>query len=287
MLTLLLKLRAPFTRLIWTPKEKRLLYALALLFALGFFGHAMFPLTPDAVHALMLNLGVHHHSGAQGFADTRALFSLPNAADVLSNLPFLAFGVWGLLRLRARRHGQAAAMTAFFIGLVCTALGSMWYHLAPSDATLLWDRAGMGLAFAGVMGLAAGQAGSVRVGLVTLWAALIGAALALGVWHSTQDVLPWSVVQFGGMVLILSCAFAQPAFPQPAFAQLKPSADAPIKLLALIGFYALAKAFESMDLAIYQATGYVVSGHSLKHIAASLAAIPVLASLNQGRRRQG
>ncbi|MCL2715343.1 MAG: hypothetical protein FWD68_12330 [Alphaproteobacteria bacterium] len=46
------------------------------------------------------------------FADTRTLLGLPNAADVLSNLPFLIMGIWGLVRLR--RFPDAPAGTAWF-----------------------------------------------------------------------------------------------------------------------------------------------------------------------------
>lgn len=264
-------------------KEKCVLSSLIALSAIAAIGHFAFPLTPANVQALMLALGLHAHGAGQSFADSRAMLALPNAADVLSNLPFLAFGVWGLMRLRGHElarentHPQRSAMRVFFAGLVCTAVGSMWFHLAPSNATLLWDRAGMGLAFAGVLSVAVGQRVSVRMGAVTLYAALIGAAAALCVWVLTEDVLAWSVVQFGGMLLILMCAVFKPA------QSTRISGCTPVNLMVLIGFYALAKAFESLDWAVFQATGQLVSGHSLKHLAASFAALPVLASL-QGER---
>jgi hypothetical protein len=31
-------------------------------------------------------------------------------------------------------------MWCIALGLVCTAMGSAWYHLDPTNATLVWDR---------------------------------------------------------------------------------------------------------------------------------------------------
>jgi hypothetical protein len=76
------------------------------------------------------------------FADRRAWLGLPNAADVLSNLPFLAIGVWALWRLRRAPAASPslAAWRAFAVALVLTAVGSAIYHWAPSNASLVGDR---------------------------------------------------------------------------------------------------------------------------------------------------
>jgi len=50
----------------------------------------------------------------------------------------------------------------FFVGFVLTAIGSAWYHLDPDDRGLAWDRMGMVVAFAGVLGLVAAHRVSVR-----------------------------------------------------------------------------------------------------------------------------
>ena len=53
-------------------------------------------------------------------------------------------------------------------------------------------------------------------------------------------------------------------------------------LAAMIGFYALAKVFEFFDHAIFEILGQTVSGHSLKHLAAAVAAYLALPMLKQG-----
>ncbi|XUJ36547.1 hypothetical protein ACQ5SK_17920 [Bradyrhizobium japonicum] len=65
------------------------------------------------------------------FVDTRTWLGLHNAGDVLSNLAFLAMGVWGLVRLRARNDALVGARF-LFVGLILTCIGSSIYHLDPT-----------------------------------------------------------------------------------------------------------------------------------------------------------
>jgi hypothetical protein len=48
--------------------------------------------------------------------------------------------------------------------------------------------------------------------------------------------------------------------------------------------YAAAKLLEMNDHAIFDLTGQLVSGHTLKHLVATLAALPVLASVRALRK---
>jgi hypothetical protein len=54
-----------------------------------------------------------------------------------------------------------------------------------------------------------------------------------------------------------------------------------ISLYAVVAWYALAKVFESNDHAIFEATGQWVSGHTLKHLTASLAALPIIFTIQK------
>ena len=220
---------------------------------------------------------MHGNLGGNHFVDSRAWLGIPNAADVLSNLPFAIFGVWGLgLQANTRKAFQpyvgreSFVLALFFIGLIFTALGSMLYHLAPSDSTLLWDRAGMAFAFAGMLGVAASERVSARSGIWLGLASLLVGALALLVWSKTTDVLPWITLQFGSLILILVLAITH-----------KHIKSLGVSLYAVVAWYALAKVFESNDHAIFEATGHWVSGHTLKHLAASLAALPIIFAIQK------
>jgi hypothetical protein len=215
--------------------------------------------------------------GGAPFADQHAWGLLPNAMDVLSNLPFAVFGFWGLWRLRqARDRSPGAAFDGagmFFAGLILTALGSAWYHLQPDGPRLVADRVGMTVAFAGLIGLAIRERVSVRASSPAAWFTMAAGLLAAFIGHQTGNVLPWALVQFGGMALVVMLAFVQPL-----------DGTAGVKLGWMIFFYALAKVFELTDYPVFDALGHLISGHSLKHLMASLAALPVLHALQTSVR---
>ena len=234
--------------------ETGLLLGAAALFALAVWGPA-------------LPASEHQHA----FADQRAWLGIPCALDVLSNLPFALAGVWGLVVLRRVAGIDSASrwlVALFFAGLLCTAAGSMLYHGQPHDAGLRWDRLGMVLPFAGLLGLAATSRVSARAGWAAAGGVLLAGPLAVVWWAHTGNLLPWAVVQLGGMLVVLALACL-------------PRRDGAlaVHLGAVIGLYAVAKLFEAADHAVFDATYQAVSGHSLKHLFAAGAAWPVLVAL--------
>jgi len=232
--------------------------------------------------AALLGPAVPAHALAFGaFADLRGWHGIPNAMDVLSNLPFAALGLWGLWRLRrfdAAWHATAPAAEPpgstldcawlFFAGLLVTAAGSAFYHLQPDTLRLAADRAGMAVAFAGLVGLAVCERVSQRAGWAMAWVMLIGGLLAAACGSEADNLLPWGIVQFGGMALVLVLALT-PRVPGALG----------LRLGAVIALYGAAKLFELGDHWLYEASGHFVSGHTLKHGVAALAAMPVLAAL--------
>ncbi len=255
--------------------ERRTFFIVVLMVTLGLVGHFTYPINSEVAKDLIVSLGLHNNLGGHHFADQQMWMGIPNTADVLSNLPFAIFGICGLwLQAQADKtsaqwmHGRAWVLSLFFVGLICTAIGSSLYHLAPSNKTLVWDRAGMAFAFAGLLGIAASERISARSGLWLAWASLSLGLVSLAVWVRTDDVLPWSIFQFGGMALVLALALIKPA-----------SHSLGISLVWVIVLYGAAKVFESADQAIFDATWHTFSGHTLKHLVASLAALPVIGAL--------
>ncbi len=244
-----------------TAPEACLLGALVLAFLAAVLG----PAIPQAPH---------YHA----FADQRLWWKLPFAMDVLSNIPFAvagASGWWALKRLPHAGHIDASRALArtFFLGLLLTAAGSSYYHLQPVDARLAWDRLGMVVAFAGLAGLAVTERVSARAGVAAAWAFGMAGTVSIEVWRTSGDLLPWTVVQGGGMLLVLVVALFKPV----------PNAWG-VPLVAVIAIYAVAKVSELADGAIFVWTGGWVSGHSLKHLIAALAAWPVIGAVKNKNR---
>lgn len=202
------------------------------------------------------------------FADRRSLRGVPNALNVLSNAPLVVVGVLGLRLVLRRGRGAAwerAAFLILFAGVALTGVGSAWYHLAPTTATLFWDRLPMTLAFMPLLALTLGERIGGRAGPWLLPLCLATGVASVVHWRLGEaagrgDLRPYALVQFLPILLIPLGLWL---FPRRWIR----GAD----LAAVVGWYALSKIFEALDARIF-ALGGVVSGHTLKHLAAGIAA---------------
>jgi len=215
------------------------------------------------------------------FADQRSWLGIPYTQDVLSNLPFALFGaigLWLLARAPAQALGRAhrALAALFFAGLILTALCSAWYHWQPDNAGLAADRLGMSVAFAGLLGLAAAGHISVRAGLALAVAVLLWGAGSVALWATQGNMLPWTLLQVGGLALMLVLTWVAP-LPRAV----------PVRWWLIIVIYAVAKGLELADETVFEGSAQWVSGHSLKHMVASLAAWPVVTGLDRLMQNAG
>jgi len=88
------------------------------------------------------------------FADARTFFGIPNFNDVVSNLGFALVGAFGTLALAGgmraaifERSADARPYLIFFVGIALVSVGSVYYHWAPSNERLFWDRLPMSIGF--------------------------------------------------------------------------------------------------------------------------------------------
>ena len=217
----------------------------------------------------------HYHD----FADARRLLGIPAGLNVLSNLLFLWAGGAGLHALFVARtlaivNRIRPAYAGFFAALVLVAAGSTVYHVAPANATLAWDRLAMTLGFMSFTTILLAE----RVSL-DLARRLFPWLLAAGV----ASIVYWRLGDTGGGGDLRAYALVQflPLALAPLILWLYPSRfTRRHELWWVLVLYGLAKAFELLDHEIYAALG-VVSGHSLKHLAAGVACILVLRHLRR------
>ena len=209
--------------------------------------------------ALLLVPPIPQDQGYHQFADQRTVFGIPNFWNVVSNLPFLAVGAAGLWRYR-----DDAATVVFFLGVFLTGIGSSYYHWDPNDSTLFWDRLPMTLCFAAILALVVEERVSPRTGAILLWPALAIGVFSLLLWRWTDDLRLYFWVQFfPGLAVILLFVLYPPKYTGTYY------------WTAAGALYALAKLFEFTDEAIYSA-GSLLSGHTLKHLAAAGACYAIL-----------
>jgi len=217
------------------------------------------------------------------FADCRTIWSIPNFFNVFSNLPFLVGGTLGLAIILKGGGSfidprEQLPYLVFFLGALLTSAGSAWYHLAPDNVRLLWDRLPMTLGFAGLVSAAAAERADLRLGLRSLWP-LAGLGVGTVVyWYATEragagNIIPYAAYQ-GWSILVIVLLIA--AFPARRYSH-------GTLLLWAAGWYGLAKIFETSDRGIYRLLGDTLSGHTIKHL---LAAGAVFAVVRQLRLRQ-
>ncbi|HEU4367388.1 MAG TPA: alkaline phytoceramidase [Methylomirabilota bacterium] len=201
------------------------------------------------------DLAYHH------FADQRAILFVPHGLNVLSNVGFLLAGAWALVRVaRAALPGwERVAGLVFATGLILTGLGSAWYHAAPGNATLVWDRLPLSALFPTVFAVVIGDRVSPAASRVLLAPLALGAVASVVWWQQTDDLRPYALAQFLPMLLI------------PLMLALLPGHRPAGFLLAGIALYAVGKGAEVADRGVFLLGG-LVSGHTLKHLLAAAAA---------------
>lgn len=206
------------------------------------------------------------------FADRRGLLGIPNFLNIFSNVAFLAVGGAGML-LCARRRGSLGAARAWgtcFAGVILVSFGSAYYHLAPDNATLVWDRLPMSLGFMALTVAVLADNVHPRLEKILLVpAALIGLASVI-YWHYADDLRPYLLVQFLPLLMI------------PVVLQTSGSRPADRRhLLAALGFYVAAKLAEHFDHAVFGLSGGLLSGHTLKHLLAAAALLEIYRMLRR------
>jgi hypothetical protein len=216
-----------------------------------------------AVIAVLLVPPIPQDPAYHQFADVRPLLGIPNGLNVLSNLPFAVVGLAGLVAVSRLRTWERWPYAALFAGTALTSIGSAYYHLAPDNWRLVWDRLPMTIGFMGL--LTAVLAERVSLGLARR---LFVPLLLFGVgsvvywyWSETLgsgDLGPYAIVQFGSLLVVLIALLASR------------STHGDDRYFYLgVGAYLLAKLFEYVDRPIYEA-GHIVSGHAVKHAVAAV-----------------
>ncbi|MBL0312723.1 MAG: ceramidase domain-containing protein [Holophagaceae bacterium] len=211
------------------------------------------------------------------FADQRTMLGIPNFWNVVSNAAFIPVGLaalWVMVRNPKPRFHAPFERWAYFVafaGVLLVGLGSGYYHLHPDNRKLFWDRLPMTLVFMALMSAVIAERIHAKVGGVLLLPFLLLGILSAEVWRRGEltgigDLRFYLLVQFYPMLAI------------PMMMALFPASYTRTRDMAwLVLWYAIAKALEQWDGAVFRATGGSMSGHALKHVAAALAVAALVA----------
>ncbi|MBE0469245.1 MAG: ceramidase domain-containing protein [Methyloprofundus sp.] len=204
--------------------------------------------------------------------DQRQWFTVPNLANIISNLPFATIGLSGLI-LCFRNKAIGPSWLTFFISLALVAPGSSYYHLKPNNQTLVWDRLPMTICFMSLFAALIVENISSRYEKVLLPSAILLGLSSVIYWHFTNDLRFYAFIQFTTLLSIpLILNFYQGQYSHRHY------------LLYGLLFYVLAKLFELNDNFIFELTAYLLSAHTIKHLLAAAATYCVYLMLKKRHR---
>lgn len=217
-------------------------------------------------------------------ADDRAGLGVPNVLNVFSNLPFLLVGVYGSWLLArnpaiARSRALFWAWQTLFSGLILTSLGSAYYHWAPTNGSLVWDRLPMILGFAGFMTILIGECVSLRAAQILLLPLLLAGVASVVYWAYTEsigagDLRPYAMIAVFPLLLTPLILVLYPG-----------SSDMVPAIWIMLLLYAAAKLFEHFDSQVLSMLGFI-SGHSLKHLFIAASTVPLIMALRRRREQR-
>ena len=210
------------------------------------------------------------------FEDQRSIAGIPHFWNVVTNIPFIVIGIIGFFKIQKQEltgilPELLRAYLAFFVGLVLIGLGSGYYHLNPSNSTLVGDRMAITITFMSFLVLIIGESISTKTASRLLFPLIFLGLASVIYWDITEnlgigDLRFYALVQFLPMLLIplmLLCYGSCLSGRRWIF--------------AIIVVYGIAKIAEFYDQQIYDLIGF--SGHGLKHIIAAFGAFLFLKGL--------
>ena len=203
------------------------------------------------------------------FSDQRTLLGVPNFFNVMSNIPYLLIGLpVALLLISTSRLVIIPALKhvyiTFFAGVALVCFGSGYYHLQPSNDSLLWDRLPMAISFMAFVTIIVAEYIHENLARKIFFPLLLAGVASVIYWHYTEtqqqgDLRPYILVQFLPMIWIPYILLTKKSrFSHGHY------------YWFLIGSYVLAKILEQGDGLVYENL-VVISGHSLKHLASAFA----------------
>lgn len=205
------------------------------------------------------------------FADQRMFLGTPNALNVLSNVPFLLAGIWGMWAVLRRDNATAFATRGerwpyliLFGSVALTCFGSGYYHLDPNNGRLVWDRLPMAIGFMSLTAAVINERIRAGAGTRLLIPLVLLGAISVVQWYLSEmsgrgDLRFYAVVQYGSLLVVLLL-----------IAVFRPRYSHSWLMFVSLALYVAAKVLEGFDRGVYQRIGFA-SGHTLKHLFAAAA----------------
>ena len=222
------------------------------------YGYITLAMLAIALVVLIIKISpINQDQNYHQFSDQSAFLNIPNFGNVISNVPFIVIGIFGLTKV-SKQHVSGRQYSIFFVGIALVSIGSGYYHWEPNNETLVWDRLPMTLGFMGLFAAVIGEFINKKAGVFLLVPMVVLGLISVWIWVRTDNLGLYSLVQFYPMLAI------------PAILIFFPSSTASTKgMWTMLVLYGIAKVMELFDPQIHEFLS-VLSGHTLKHLFADL-----------------
>jgi Alkaline phytoceramidase (aPHC). len=160
------------------------------------------------------------------FSDRNEILGIPNTLNVLSNEPFIAIGIIGLLSLKKSAIIQSVSIIYYllFTGIILIGVGSGWYHLSPDNNSLVYDRIPMTIVFMAFLSAVVAEFIDANAGVCLIFPLIVTGIASVLYWNYTEsigrgDLRLYGLVQFYPMVVIpaILLLFSSPGVRSPCF----------------------------------------------------------------------
>jgi hypothetical protein len=237
----------------------------------------LFALTVPVVILTFIQPPIAQDPSYHHFADQRLLFGIPNFFNVLSNLGLLITGIFGLHFLYQQRKStlhttfdnplEERPYFVFFWAIAIAGIGSAYYHFAPDNTHLVWDRLPISFGIMAIFCAIIMERIDCRAGLRLLLPLTIIGIFSVVYWYYSQaqgrgDLRLYVDVQFYPMLAIPLIVYYFPS---------RYTLGEQVNTFVLL--YGVAKLMEVFDKQIFNLTQGLVGGHALKHLVAALATL--------------
>jgi hypothetical protein len=209
---------------------------------------------------------------AHRYADQREFAGIPNALDVLSNLPLIAAGAWGWTATRVSRWSalMRRVWRRFFTSIATLGIASLLYHAAPGDFGFALTQLCVAASFSLLLLCFLAERVNARfAGLQACFIACAASMLAAALWWFDAPS-PGSGDLRGLLLLQTLPVLLVPAGALALCGRQTTMCD----WIAMLCLYGIGRLCGLADTAVLQTTG-AVGGHALMHLAcAGVAAWP-------------
>ena len=163
----------------------------------------------------------------------------------------------------------------FFLGALLTCFGSAYYHAAPDNPRLVWDRLPMTLGFAGLVAAAIAERVDLKLGLRSLWPLLLLGVVTVIYWYGTErsgagNLIPYATYQAWSIFVIVLLLVR---VPDSALQPRRACSPGPRSGTAS------RKSSRPSTSQVYRLLGGTLSGHTIKHVLASFAVFAIVRQL--------